>query len=138
MAHVRSAILCDFAQVREGLLFIASGGITRVASPGLDAPVRFYVAGEIEVPIDESDQSIEVRFNVTAAETSLTVWEAKLSVMPHKNQTALFPGENHNIAFSLPVGPFPTRAFGPHDLKVSIGNSETELLTFYVLQIVQS
>ena len=48
MAHVRSAMLCDFAQVREGLLFVSSGGITRVAAPALGAPVSISVAGELE------------------------------------------------------------------------------------------
>lgn len=28
--QLASAILCDFAQVREGLLFVSGGGITRI------------------------------------------------------------------------------------------------------------
>lgn len=136
MAHVRSAILCDFAQVREGLLFVSSGGITRIAAPDLGAPVGFSVAGELEVGPLESNSTHEVAFKVTTVETSATVWEATMSVSTSAIPDALFPGESLHVPYALAVGPFPVQVFGPHDLKVSIDNAETELLTFYVLQMV--
>lgn len=136
MAHVRSAILCDFAQVREGLLFVSSGGITRIAAPGVGSPVGFSVAGELEVGPLESDTTHEVVFKVTSVDTSETMWEATMSVSTNVAPEGLFPGESLHVPYALSVGPFPVRAFGPHDLKVSIDNAETELLTFYVLQMV--
>jgi len=135
MAHVRSAILCDFAQVREGLLFVSSGGITRIAAAGPGAPIGFSVAGELEVLAHEAGGEHEVTFKVTVVETSHTVWEAVLSINTSASP-GLFPGESLHVPFALPVGPFPAETFGPHDLKVSIDNSETELLTFYVLQML--
>lgn len=137
MAHVRSAILCDFAQVREGLLFVSSGGITRIAAPGTGAPVTFSVAGELEVLPFEAGSTHEMQFKVVMVETSTVVWEATLSISTSATPDGLFPGESLHVPFAFPVGPFPVQAFGPHDLKVSIDNAETELLTFYLLQIVQ-
>jgi len=32
---LEAALLCDFAEVREGLLFVVAGGITRVARASL-------------------------------------------------------------------------------------------------------
>lgn len=136
MAHVRSAILCDFAQVREGLLFVSSGGITRIAAAGPGAPIGFSIAGELEVLAHEAGGTHEVTFKVTVVETSTTLWEAALSIDTSASGNGLFPGESLHVPFALPVGPFPATAFGPHDLKVSIDSSETELLTFYVLQMV--
>ena len=136
MAHVRSAILCDFAQVREGLLFVSSGGITRIAAPGPGAPVSFSVAGELEVLPLEAGSTHEVAFKVMAVETSSVVWDATLSISTSSSPDGLFPGESLHVPFAFPVGPFPAAVFGPHDLKVSIDNSETQLLTFYLLQMV--
>jgi hypothetical protein len=136
MAHVRSAILCDFAQVREGLLFVSSGGITRIAAPGQGAPVQFSVAGEIEVLPFEVGSTHDIVFKVSEVSASRTVWEATLSISTDASPEGLFPGESLHVPYALPVGPFPANTFGPHDLKVSIDNSETELLTFYVLQMV--
>lgn len=136
MAHVRSAILCDFAQVREGLLFVSSGGITRIAAPGIGAPVTFHVAGELEVSPIESGSTHEVTFKVTPVDAAETVWEATLGISTSSSPDGLFPGESLHVPFALPIGPFGITAFGPHDLKVSVDNSETELLTFYLLQMI--
>ena len=32
MADLTSALLCDFAQVREGVLFVSSGGVSRLTT----------------------------------------------------------------------------------------------------------
>ena len=136
MAHVRSAILCDFAQVREGLLFVSSGGITRIAAAGPGAPLAFSVAGELEVGAHEAGSTHEIAFKVNVVETSTTVWEASLSISTSPSGEGLYPGESLHVPFAFPVGPFPATSFGPHDLKVTIDNAETELLTFYVLQMV--
>lgn len=135
MAHVRSAMLCDFAQVREGLLFVSSGGITRVGATALGAPVSISVAGELEVLPFEADGVHQLTFKVSAVETSTVVWEAAVAITTTTDPGALFPGESMIVPYALPVGPFPATTFGPHDLKVSIDTSETELLTFYVLEI---
>lgn len=137
MAHVRSALLCDFAQVREGLLFVSSGGITRIGAPEVGAPVQFSVACELEVLPFEVGETHTVEFKVTSAETSKEVWKATLTINTAANPEGLFPGESLHVPIAFRVGPFAVEQFGPHDLKVSIDNYETELLTFYVLQMVQ-
>lgn len=136
MAQIRSAILCDFAQVREGLLFVSSGGITRIGAPQEGAPVQFSVACNLEVLPFEVGEAHNVVFKVVSAETSKVIWEATLTINTATNPEGLFPGENLNIPIAFRVGPFPVQQFGPHDLRVTIDNYETELLTFYVLQMM--
>ncbi|MEZ5322009.1 MAG: hypothetical protein R2698_08055 [Microthrixaceae bacterium] len=135
MAHVRSVILCDFAQVREGLLFVSSGGITRIAAPTLGSAVQFYVAGEIEVMAHEADLVHNVDVKVNVVDTSTTIWHSHLQIQTNRTNEGMFPGESLHIPFACPVGPMPVSAFGPHDLKVSLDDSETEITTFYLLQI---
>jgi hypothetical protein len=134
-AHVRSAILCDFAQVREGLLFVMSGGITRVLVPNPESPVSFYVAGQIELASSEIAPTHNVEFKVTHPGSAATLWSAELSFATPEAPPGLFPGEPSLMPFAIGVGPFIPGGLGPHDFKVSAGQSETELLTFYVVQL---
>ena len=39
-AELKSLILCDFAQIREGLLFVQSGGLTTAGGADLSSEVR--------------------------------------------------------------------------------------------------
>ena len=64
MARLTAAMLCDFAQVRENLLFVSSAGISRLYHPS--APVRpnLFVAGIVEVGPAEFDRTHELRVRV--------------------------------------------------------------------------
>ena len=65
---IRVATLCDFAQVREGLLFLSSAGITRIYRENFPAPsgimlalvlemspVEAGIASKIEVRVEDAD-----------------------------------------------------------------------------------
>ena len=133
MAHIRSTLLCDFAQVREGLLFVMSGGITRLAVPGPDAPVQCYLGGQLEVPADEQGLTHSIDMKVTAVGSAVDVWRATMTITTPQSSDQLFPGESTLVPFAVLLGPFLTPQPGPHDLKVSVDGSETALSTFYVL-----
>ena len=47
--RIAAAVLCDFATVREGLLTVVSGGITRLHRERLPAPLGVAVALLVEV-----------------------------------------------------------------------------------------
>jgi hypothetical protein len=47
--QVTTAILADFVQVREGLLFVASGGVTRLWRPAYPAPMNTMLAVVVEL-----------------------------------------------------------------------------------------
>ncbi len=59
--NIRVATLCDFAQVREGLLSIMSAGITRVTRPQFPAPAEITVALMIELHPSEAMAPHEIR-----------------------------------------------------------------------------
>ena len=134
MATIRSTILCDFAQVREGLLFVSSGGITRLRLLGPGFPTQFYVAGQLEVAAHEQGATHGVELKVTSAISAIELWRAEMTVTtPAAETQQLFPGESTIVPFALMIGPFVAPEPGPHDLKVSVTGGETTMSTFYVL-----
>lgn len=64
------ATLCDFAQVREGLLFVSSGNITRVGRPAFPTQVNLYLALSfvVEPQNDQGDYTVEARVRSHAGE----------------------------------------------------------------------
>lgn len=64
--RVTAAVLCDFAQVREGLLTIVSAGITRMWREEMPAPLGLFLALIIEVDAPDRLFPHEVTVVVTA------------------------------------------------------------------------
>jgi hypothetical protein len=54
--QISTAMFCDFAQVREGLLFVSSGGVTRSLRDELPAPIGVFLAMVIELDRFEAQQ----------------------------------------------------------------------------------
>ena len=134
MPILRSTILCDFAQVREGLLFVVSGGITRLALQGPDAPAQVYLAGQLEVSPAEQGRTHTVDVKVTAAESAVDLWRAEMTfTTPPADEQPTFPGESTFVPLALCIGPFLAPAPGPHDLKISVAGGDTSMSTFYIL-----
>ena len=61
LMDVTTAMLADFAQVREGLLFVSSGGITRCYREQLPAPLGVHLAIVLELDRLEAERPHEVR-----------------------------------------------------------------------------
>ncbi len=62
--NISTAMFCDFAQVREGLLFVASGGVTRSLRDELPAPVGVFLALVIELDRFEAQQQHIIRVSI--------------------------------------------------------------------------
>lgn len=131
MAHIRSAIVCDYAQVREGLLFVSSGGITRIGVSQWPGQVAFFLAGQLEVPTYELSEPHTVHLRVTEAETAIDRWNGQIDFRADA-PPPLFPGEPLMVPFALQVGPMAVERPGPYDINVS-GENDSTLLTLYLL-----
>jgi hypothetical protein len=59
------AIICDYAEIREGLLTIVSGGITRLWRPQLPAPMGVFLALQVEVEPKERPFPHELEVRIT-------------------------------------------------------------------------
>ncbi|MEI6570916.1 MAG: hypothetical protein WCO36_05740 [Actinomycetes bacterium] len=62
--QISTAMFCDFAQVREGLLFVSSGGVTRSLRDELPAPIGVFLALVIELDRFEAQQQHIIRVSI--------------------------------------------------------------------------
>ena len=94
---IRVATLCDFAQVREGLLFVSSAGITRVYRESFPAPIGVMLALVLEMSPVEAAQSNKITVRIEDADGQ------KLAEMVGEVQVKLGsghdPGELVNVPF---------------------------------------
>ena len=94
---IRVATLCDFAQVREGLLFVSSAGITRVYRESFPAPIGVMLALVLEMSPVEAANANKIKVRVEDADGQ------KLAEMVGEVQVKLGsghdPGELVNVPF---------------------------------------
>ena len=94
---IRVATLCDFAQVREGLLFVSSAGITRVYRESFPAPIGVMLALVLELsPVEAMDaHKITVRVeDADGRQLAEMVGEVKVTLGSGHD-----PGELVNVPF---------------------------------------
>lgn len=81
-ARITTMLLCDFAQVREGLLTVVSGGVTRVGISRFPSPTPLFLAIMIYLPPNHLEDNHEVRVRFKYPETAEKFAEANVNVNP--------------------------------------------------------
>jgi len=134
MARLTSLLICDHAQVRENLLMVLSGGITRLHVPNVPAGVQFTVALVIEVPYFELDQPHEVRLTVIDPETAGPIAEPFVANLPSDPATAqrVFLGEPVLIPLTVGVALGVEHA-GQYDVRVTVDDAPAEIQSVWVV-----
>ena len=123
--------LCDYANVREGLLNITSGGITRIAvHHGFPAEIEAHIAMSVYVHPHRVGEAhtgrVVLRYPDTAEDIARIDFE--FNVDAERN-----PGEGLNIPFALPLRAVTFPHAGQVDISVSMDNAPAGLLTFWVI-----
>lgn len=136
MARLTTALLCDFAQVREGLLFVSSGGITRLfRPPAFPVPMMVQLALVVEVQPDEMQLAHEIKVNVVHLERAESVADITLGFqLPAELPVGVQPGESLQLPHVLPLQAVGLPAYGAYDVRVVVDSELPALLTFYVLE----
>jgi hypothetical protein len=119
--RISVASLCDFAQMREGLLFISSGGISRINRPSFPAPMGVYLAITIELTAAEITEPFEVRL-VIEDEDGGKVAQIAAGLDVHLGETD--PGEAHQCHLPVNLTPVPLPREGRYMIKMSIPEFE--------------
>jgi hypothetical protein len=97
--RIDCALLCDAATVREGLLHILGGGVTRAGRTEYPAPLNLALALRILVHPTEADHPHNLEVRLQGADGDLV---ANLGVeFGVSDMTALAPGEHASIP--LPI-----------------------------------
>ena len=127
--EVTSALLCDFAQVREGLLFVASAGITRLWRNDLPAPMGVMLAAVIELDPVESREPHHILVRVVdedGAEAGKAEGQFELSATPEiqVGERLLMPMPFDFRALALP-------RFGAYDMGIYIDDLHQRSINFW-------
>ena len=123
--------LCDYANVREGLLNVTSGGITRIAvHHGFPAEIEAHLAMSVYVHphrVGEAHNGrVVLRYPDTAEDIARIDFE--FNVDAERN-----PGEGLNLPFALPLRGVNFPHAGQVDISVSMDGAPAGLLTFWVI-----
>lgn len=127
--QLTTALLCDFAQVRERLLFISSGGLTRVHRPELPAQLDIYLALMIQMDqIEAADpHRLEVELiDVDGRPLALTTGDF------HAQEWDLQLAENLQFPMVLDLRAVAVEQWGAHDLHLRLDGDHHGIVTFYV------
>jgi hypothetical protein len=114
-----TVLLCDHAQVREGLLFVHSGGVSRVIPSTYPASIRVHLALVLHVPAAEVTGSHKVDVRFKYPDTAELIATAEVAMQLQAVQ-GTYPGEGVNIpqVIDLSLIPFPRP--GQVDVQISV------------------
>jgi hypothetical protein len=131
-ARVTTLILSDFAQVRDGLLFVSSGGVSRVVSSTFPARLRLYLATVVHVTADQVGASHRMSVKFKYPDVAATVGGVDVSIQLNQPK-GVFPGEGVNVPQAIDLSQIPFPHPGQVDVQVSIDEQLAGDLTFWLL-----
>ena len=131
--RITTLTLCDYAQVRESLLFVASGGVSRVVIAPFPAHIRLYLALVMHVPAGLVDQAHRITARIKYPDLAELIANIDVAVqLDHVRGS--FPGEGVNVPHALDMSSIPFPRPGQVDVQVSINDQPAGDLSFWLLQ----
>ena len=123
--EISTALLCDFAEVREGLLFLVGGPITRLWRPQFPAPMNVCVALVLEGTEGEvAGVAHELQVAVVDADGRAHA-EARTGIQAQAQGLGeLSPGEVIPIPVVIPLLAVPLPAPGTFDVRILLDGGE--------------
>lgn len=123
-------LLCDYANIREGMLNILSGGITRIGSThGFPTAIDATVAMSVYV---HPHRVGEVHTGRLVMRYPDTIEEIARIEFQFEGDAELNPGEGLNFHFALPLQTIAATRAGQIDISVTIDEAPAGLLSFWM------
>jgi hypothetical protein len=129
--EVTNAMLADFAQVREGLLFVSSGGITRCYRDQLPAPLGVFLATVLELDRIEAERVHELQVVVVDEDGQQL---ADISGEVQLGQTQMMINENLNVPIVFDMRNVPIERYGSVEVRLYVARQHRRTLPIWVLQ----
>lgn len=128
--RVDCALLCDSVTVREGLLHVLGGGITRLGRPEFPAPLMGALALRVMVHPTESDRphQLEARLQAEDGATIARV-DIGFELNPSGSER---PGEELPVAFALPLHGVAIPHVGAYSFELLIDGVHQASIPFFV------
>jgi hypothetical protein len=129
--EISNAMLADFAQVREGLLFVSSGGVTRCFRDQLPAPLGVFLATVLELDRIEAEQ-VHALHVVVVDEDGQQL--AEIAGEIQLGDTQLMINENLNVPITFDLRNVPIERFGSVEIRLYVAREHRRTLPIWVLQ----
>lgn len=127
--EVTTALLCDFAQVRDNVLFVVAGGVTRMWRQQLPAPMAVCLALVIEQDQFEMRRQHELQVIVVDQDGDQL---ADVTGGFQVGGGELEAGDNVSVPVALDLRSVGLRAYGPHEVRVYVDGQHRRTLQFRV------
>jgi hypothetical protein len=132
MASVQAAVLCEYAHVRDALLYVLGGAVNMLPLPEFPARLGCCLALVVELPAHEHDQVHELVVRLKSADTTEVVCTAtgglQLTSPPP-------PGRGEAVvAAVLDMRQVTIPAPGRYDVHIALNAGFGQQLTFYALE----
>ena len=134
MARITSALLCDAATVREGLVHILGGGITRLNRPEYPSPMMTALALAVVLSPLEAGHPHEV-VAVVQTEDGEAIVQANGQLQPGEPSPLLEPGESVAIQLAIPLHQVVLPAAGGYSIEISVDDVHQLSLAFRAVLI---
>lgn len=128
---ISTATLCDFAQVRERLLFVSSAGITRLYRPEMPTVLGSMFAVILDVPVAEASSSHELDvLLVGPGEAELMRVQGNVTL----GEVKADPAEVIAVPMAFDFRATALQAFGPHEVQIRLDGELRRTSTFQVIE----
>lgn len=127
---ITTALLCDAVTIREGLLHVLGGGITRVFRSPLPAALGVQLALVLDIEPQDLTDPHEVSIDISDPGGFIgRVMAGFQAQVPPR----LEPGENVQVPLPVNLLPLAIRAYGKHTIEISVDGRSTRVIRLWVL-----
>jgi hypothetical protein len=134
--RIDCALLCDSVTVREGLLHILGGGITRINRDSFPGPLGAALALRIMVHPTETDRTHELRVMLLAEDGGRI---AEIGIQFGVNDpTILEPTEEASLALPIQMHQVMVPRPGPYNFELLIDGIHQVTVPFRAVQMKES
>ena len=126
--RVDFALICDAVSVRDNLLHLLGGGITRIWATEFPAPMRASLATRIMLDQDEARERHKLKVVIQDEEGNrIGSFDAEFGVgVPD----ALAPGEEVQVPLGFPLNPVRLPREGGYSLELLLDDAHQASVTF--------
>lgn len=131
--EVTTALLADHVQVREGLLFVLSGGITRIRRPSYPAQLGAGVAVVLELDAFEAERGHQFEL-VVVGEDGEEVGRIAADLQVGE-RTGAYAGENIHVPLAIDMQGAVVPRPGAYELRIYVDGRHRRTMQFWAEEI---
>jgi hypothetical protein len=126
--EVTTALLCDGAQIREGLLFVMAGGITRIRRTSYPANLAAAAAVVLELDSIEAERVHEFELVVVGEDGQEL---ARVAAQIQVGEAQVHFGENIHVPLAVDLHGAALPGAGAYELRLYIDGNHRRTIQFW-------